>query len=107
MEHGAGSPGMSMASFLDVTTHRCECPTPPGRQPATGFLVLGWRRRRRGGVRRRRRGGGGRPLVDWHASSVRSARRLQVARTNRVGGGITSPVLPHHRTYLAYPAVSV
>ena len=26
--------------------------------------------------------------------------------TNRVGGGLAAPVLPHHRTYSAYPAVS-
>ncbi|MCI0681994.1 MAG: hypothetical protein L0Y71_07815, partial [Gemmataceae bacterium] len=26
---------------------------------------------------------------------------------NRVGGGVTAPVLPHHRTYSTYPAVSV
>src|SRR5262245_28357096 len=26
---------------------------------------------------------------------------------DRVGGGLTTPVLPHHRTYSAYPAVSV
>ena len=25
---------------------------------------------------------------------------------NRVGGGLAAPVLPHHRTYSAYPAVS-
>ena len=25
---------------------------------------------------------------------------------NRVGGGLTAPVLPHHRTYSSYPAVS-
>ena len=24
---------------------------------------------------------------------------------NRVGGGLTAPVLPHHRTYSSYPAV--
>ena len=28
------------------------------------------------------------------------------ARVNRVGGGLAAPVLPHHRTYSAYPAVS-
>src|SRR5262249_18216359 len=26
---------------------------------------------------------------------------------NRVGGGVTAPVLSHHRTYSSYPAVSV
>ena len=30
-----------------------------------------------------------------------------VKRINRVGGSITAPVLPHHRTYSSYPAVSV
>jgi hypothetical protein len=27
--------------------------------------------------------------------------------TNRVGGSVSAPVLPHHRTYSSYPAVSV
>jgi hypothetical protein len=31
--------------------------------------------------------------------------RVHIA--NRVGGGLSAPVLPHHRTYSSYPAVSL
>ncbi len=31
---------------------------------------------------------------------------LDKSEGNRVGGGLTAPVLPHHRTYSSYPAVS-
>lgn len=59
----------------------------------------------------------GRPISHWTAREIadeiiergiletispRHAARI----LNRVGGGLTAPVLPHHRTYSSYPAVS-
>ena len=49
-------------------------------------------------------------LVDDPPSTRRPSelrRPTQREKPNRVGGGITSPVLPHHRTYSAYPEVSI
>jgi len=33
-------------------------------------------------------------------------RATEGPHSNRVGGGLAAPVLPHHRTYSSYPAVS-
>jgi|GEM_PF-126992 len=32
--------------------------------------------------------------------------KMELEWMNRVGGGLAAPVLPHHRTYSSYPAVS-
>jgi hypothetical protein len=37
---------------------------------------------------------------------LRRASTLDESSANRVGGGLSAPVLPHHRTYSPYPAVS-
>ena len=90
-------------------------PTVPGKVSKMKALELTgwnavrlWREQDKAGVK-----------TEWVDARKKDGRRYEkpfiplsliahaIPEHNRVGGGVTAPVLPHHRTYSSYPAVSV